>query len=145
VKVVDPAGQTWRVKRRWLPWRLRRRKPEDFLDVPSGLDVDDLIIGLAIFVGLLLIAVLLPVVLVLAIVVAELLLLLLLLPVFVIMRAAFVARWPIEAWHGDRLVWSEAVRGWGSSRRRMLEVADGIRLGSPPVPARRHRAGGHRD
>lgn len=142
MKVVDPAGETWRIKRRWLPWRLRRRSIEDLDfpdDIPGDGIADDLFIGLAIFVGVLVLAVVLPVVLVLAIVVAEFLLLLLLLPVFVIMRAAFVARWPIEAWQGDRLVWFDAVRGWGTSRRRMLDVADGIRLGNPPVPARRHR------
>ena len=91
------------------------------------------------------IAVLLPVVLILAIVVAEFLLLLLLLPIFVVMRAGYVARWPIEAWKGDKLVWFDAVRGWGASQRRMLEVADGVRLGTPPIPARRHRADGSAD
>ncbi len=145
MKVEDPAGETWRIKRRWLPWRLRRREPDDFLDVPSGLDADDLIIGMAIFVAMVVMVFVLPLAVVLMVFVAEVFLLVLLLPLFVILRAGFVARWPIEAWKGDNLMWFGAVRGWGASRRRMLDVADGIRLGSPPVPARRHRANGPSD
>ncbi|WP_396045728.1 hypothetical protein [Aeromicrobium sp. UC242_57] len=100
------------------------------MDVPSGPGgVDDLLVGLAIFIGLVLLLVLVPVVLVLAVAVAELLVLLLLLPLFVVLRAGRVARWPIEAWRGDGLVIAEAVRGWASSRSRMQEIADDIRLG----------------
>ena len=86
-------------------------------------------IGLAIFVGVLVLLVVVPFVAVLAVLVAELFLLLLLLPLFVALRAATVARWPIEVWHGDHLVRAEAVRGWGSSHRRMVALADDIRLG----------------
>jgi hypothetical protein len=146
VKVVDPAGEGWRVKRRWLPWRLRRRDPEDFIDLPVDGGVgDDLLVGLAIFVGLIVILVVVPFVAVLAILVGEMLLLLLLLPLFVALRATFVARWPIEVWRGDTLVHAEAVRGWGSSERRMREIEDGIGRGDPPRPARRHAADGPAD
>lgn len=141
MQVTDPAGETWRVKRRWLPWRLRRRNPEDVTDFPDVSDVgDDLLIGLAIFVIAILVAVFFPIVIVLAVFAAEFFLLLLLLPVFVILRAGFVARWPIEVWRGERLQYVEAVRGWGESHRRMLAMVDGIRLGDPPRSARRHRA-----
>lgn len=141
MKVTDPAGEVWAVKRRWLPWRLRRRDVRDALNGDlSGMsgDVgDDLIIGLAIFVGLVLIVVFVPVVLVVAILVAELLLLLLLLPAFVVLRAGYVARWPIEVWRGDDLVHADAVRGWSASHGRMLAIADELRRGEPSSPARR--------
>ncbi|MCL8251061.1 hypothetical protein AERO_06675 [Aeromicrobium fastidiosum] len=129
--VHDPSGATWRVKRRWLPWRLRRRDPERLADVADagGGSPDDLLIGLAIFVGVIVLVVVVPFIAVLAIMVAELLLLLLLLPLFVLLRAAAVARWPVEAWRADRLVLAEAVRGWRTSHRRMLELADDIRGG----------------
>ena len=135
--VDDPSGSAWRVKRRWLPWRLRGRDPSDFTDVADVGDVgspDDLFIGLAIFIGVLVVIVVVPFVAVLAILVAEALLLLLLLPLFVVLRATFVARWPIEAWKGRELVHAEAVRGWGSSHRRMLEVAEDIRAGRLTSP-----------
>jgi hypothetical protein len=133
VNVEDPSGRAWRVKRRWLPWRLRRRDPSDFVDFSGGdFSPDDLVIGLAIFVGMVIVVVLVPFVAVLAIVVAEIFVLLLLLPLFVVLRAAFVARWPIETWRGDQLVHAEAVRGWSDSHRRMVEIVDGIRLGKGP-------------
>lgn len=129
MKVVDPSGESWRVKRRWLPWRWRKRNPDDFPDVTPSLDVDDLLIGLAILVVMLVLAIFVPIVFVLAIAVAELFLLFLLLPLFVVLRAGRVARWPIEAWHGDQLVHAEAVRGWSNSKARMYELDDDIRLG----------------
>lgn len=135
--VDDPSGAAWRVKRRWLPWRLRTREPEDFIDTADVSDVgsvDDLLIGLAIFVGVVVLIVVVPFVAVLAILVAEVLLLLLLLPLFVVLRATFVARWPIEVWNEDVLIHAEAVRGWGSSHRRMLELADDVRAGRLASP-----------
>jgi hypothetical protein len=138
VHVDDPSGSTWRVKRRWLPWRLRGRDPSDFVDVADVADVgdsaDDLLIGLMIFVGVLLLIVVVPFIAVLAVLVAELFLLLLLLPLFVTLRAASVARWPVEAWRGERLVHAEAIRGWSRSHRRMLELAEDIRLGRLAAP-----------
>jgi len=138
VKVEDPAGETWRIKRRWLPWRPRKRSPDALADVADVGDLGgDFVVGLIIFVVVLGVLVFLPIVFVLAIFVAELFVLLLLLPVFILLRAGFVARWPTEAWRGDSLIHAEAVRGWGRSRQRMQEIVDGIRLGSPPSSARR--------
>lgn len=134
--VEDPSGETWRIKRRWLPWRLRKRDVDIQPDGSPGIaGADDLVIALVVFIVMLLVLLFAPIVVVLAIFVAELMLLLLLLPLFVVLRAAFVARWPIEAWHGDNLVHAEAVRGWGSSHRRMVELADNVRLGTWPVPS----------
>lgn len=131
--VEDPSGETWRIKRRWLPWRLRKRKPEQLIDgVPDVGGVDDIVAALVVFIVLVLVVVFVPIVAVLTLLVAELLILLLLLPLFVVLRATFVARWPIEVWQGERLVHAEAVRGWSDSHRRMIELADGIRLGVRP-------------
>lgn len=130
MQVDDPSGDSWRIKRRWLPWRWRRRDPDDLVNLPDSADIgDDWVIGLAIFVAILLVLVFVPLVLVLAVAVAELLALFLLFPLFIALRAGRVARWPIEAWQGDQLVLAEAIRGWGSSRLRMHELADDIRLG----------------
>ncbi|MDQ3158460.1 MAG: hypothetical protein M3Q98_17370 [Actinomycetota bacterium] len=125
-EVVDADGVTWKVKRRWLPWRLRRRVVDDIGD-PS-LDVDDLIVGLIVLVVVLLVVVFLPVVLVLAVFVAEFLLLLLLLPVVVVVRASLVGRWPLEVWRGKELVETESVRGWRASAERIHALLDEIRV-----------------
>ncbi|GAA3531557.1 hypothetical protein GCM10022234_30880 [Aeromicrobium panaciterrae] len=145
MEVVDPAGETWRVKRRWLPWRLKRRNPDDVVDVSDAAGAVDEPIGLVIVVVVLAVAVLAPVIFVLAFFVAEFLLLLLLLPLFVVIRGSLLGRWPIEAFKGKQLVASESVRGWRASGDRMLEIADGIRMGQPPLPARRHRREGDAD
>ena len=133
--VTDPSGQVWRVKRRWLPWRLRKRDPSEALDVADGgPDVDDLLIGLAIFVVVLVVVVVAPFLIVGAILALELVLLFVLLPLFVLLRVVRVGRWPLEVWHvGERtrLVHGEAVRGWGRSRLRMAQIEDELRLGLP--------------
>jgi hypothetical protein len=128
VKVEDPAGETWRIKRRWLPWR---RKVRDVPDAP----VDGLFVGgddplsaiLAVVVGVLL----LPVIIVFAVMLAEFLLLLLLLPLWLTVRALFGGTWPIEVWRGKTLVGTESVKGWGPSGIRMHDIAEGVRLGRP--------------
>jgi hypothetical protein len=126
VKVVDPAGETWRVKRRWLPWRRRVR---DVPDVPvDGWSIggDDLLSAVVlVIVGV----VLLPLIIVFAVMLAELLLLLLLLPVWLAVRALFGGAWPIEVWRGKALLGTESVKGWGPSRVRMHDIAEAIRLG----------------
>lgn len=126
MKVEDPAGDTWRIKRRWLPWR---RKVRDVPDVPvDGFFAggDDPIGAIFAAIGLVL---LLPVIIILAVMLAEVLLLLLLLPLWLAARALLGGRWPIEVWHGKALVGTESVKGWGPSRVRMHDIAEAIRLG----------------
>ncbi|VXB40152.1 hypothetical protein [Aeromicrobium sp. 9AM] len=126
MKVQDPEGQTWRVRRRWLPWR---RKVRDVPDVPvdgmftSG---DDALSGI---VAVILLIVLLPVIVLFAAMLAELLLLLLLLPLWLIVRAVTGGRWPIEVWRGKTYVGTDSVKGWTPSRVRMYDIAEAIRLG----------------
>lgn len=135
MKVVDPAGETWTVKRRWLPWRRRVKDAPDLpFDVPSFLDGDD-IFSLILLVLFVVIAV--PFILVFALMFAELLLLLLVLPIWILVRLARGGRWPIEVFIGRTLINTESVRGWGASRERMLETAEAIRIGQPPRPASR--------
>jgi hypothetical protein len=128
VKVEDPAGETWRIKRRWLPWR---RKVRDVPDVPvDGFFAggDDLLSGV---VAVIVIALLLPVIFIVAVMLAEVLLLLLLLPLWIIVRAVLGGAWPIEVWRGKTLVGTESVKGWGPSGIRLHDIAEGIRLRRP--------------
>lgn len=133
MQVIDPAGETWRVKRRWLPWRPRLRE--------GSFDLGTNLVGVAdegpILVFLLAL-VLIPVAVVLAVFLAEIAILLLLIPLFTLVRAMWVRGWPIEVWHGKQLEGVEEIRGWADSRARLLEVAESIRLGFP-VPPARHR------
>ncbi|WP_332642681.1 hypothetical protein [Aeromicrobium sp.] len=126
MKVVDPAGETWRVKRRWLPWR---RKVRDVPDVP----VDGLFVGGDDPIGMILAAIglilLVPVIIALAVMLAELLLLLLLLPLWLIVRGFLGGAWPIEVWRGKTFVGAESVKGWSPSGVRMHDIAEAIRLG----------------
>ena len=82
MKVKDPAGQTWRVTRRWVPWR-RRAQNIDTSGAFGSVDLDDgLIFGIILFLFA-------PVILLALLVAAEFFLLLLLLPVAVLARVAF--------------------------------------------------------
>ena len=126
VKVVDPAGDTWRIKRRWLPWR---RKVRDVPDVPvDGLFAggDDPISAVLAVIGMVL---LLPAIIVLAVMLAEFLALLALLPLWLVVRAVLGGAWPIEVRRGKTLVATESVKGWNPSRVRMYDLAEAIRLG----------------
>jgi hypothetical protein len=129
MKVVDQTGETWVVRRRWLPWRPRRRRFDTsaVADVATGF-VDDVEWFVIVLVAVL---VVLPVVLLLTVFVAELLLVLLLLPVFVIASALVRRRWPIEVARGRMIVHTESVKGWSASRERMMELADAARLATP--------------
>jgi hypothetical protein len=128
VKVQDPEGQTWRVRRRWLPWR---RKVRDVPDVPvDGIFTggDDALSGI---VAVILLIVLLPVIVLFAAMLAELLLLLLLLPLWLIGRAMIGGSWPIDVSRGKTYVRTESVKGWTESGVRMHDIAEAIRLGRP--------------
>jgi len=128
VKVKDPDGQTWRVRRRWLPWR---RKVRDVPDVPvDGLlsGGDDPVSATLAIIGLVL---LLPVIIMFAVMLAEFLLLLLLLPLWIGVRVLLGGSWPIEVLRGRTVVGTESVKGWTPSAVRMHDLAEAIRLGRP--------------
>jgi hypothetical protein len=128
VKVQTPSGETYRVHRRWLPWR--RRSSADTLDwMPDFPDVDfgDDSLGLVIIAILLI-----PLLVVVAFVVGEVLLLLLLLPFFVLARSVFGTPWIIEVTHKHKVVHVEAVEGWTESSQRIELLATAFRQGDPP-------------
>jgi hypothetical protein len=125
VKVKAADGSTWRVRRRWLPWRRRVRDvPDAPLDV--GTLGDDPISMILLVIGLVL---LLPALIVLIVLVGELLLLLLLLPLVTIARGLFGMPWTIEVRHERRLQYTERIRGWSATSRRVDDIATALRLG----------------
>ena len=119
------------MKRRWLPWR---RKVRDVPDVP----VDGLLAGgddpISAVLTIIVLLVFLPVIILFGVMLAELMLLLLLLPLWIVVRAVTGGRWPLEVWRGKTLVGTESVKGWGPSRVRMHDLAEGIRLRHPASP-----------
>lgn len=129
MKVRDPQGQTWRVTRRWVPWRRRLRSAGTGpLDMATGLGDDP--ISLIILVVVLILSI--PFLLLALLVWLELLLILLLLPIAVLARVAFGAEWIIEARRGFRAVWETQSGGWRESRERIMSVADAISRGQLP-------------
>jgi hypothetical protein len=136
VKIVTPAGETFRVHRRVLPWRRKiREKPEwDFLDALDVPDVDHLgVLGAILLVIGIVIA--LPVVILALLVVGEVLLLLLLLPLFVLARVALKKPWIVEVTRRRKVVHAEAVVGWGAAGKRVRALAGELRSAARPADA----------
>ena len=129
MKVVDPAGQTWRVSRRWMPWR-RKAHVDNWGDVPTvdGLGDDPI----SSIIGGLLLLLLIPFVVLAVLVALELLLLLLLLPFVVLGRVVLGRHWRVEARRGWDPVWEDEAGDWGESGRRIEAVAELIRRGELP-------------
>ncbi|MDO7867548.1 hypothetical protein [Nocardioides jiangxiensis] len=139
MKVTDPSGQTWRVTRRWVPWRRRVRSRDDlwldWLDPTYATDLDDFVIGLAVLVAVLVILVVAPIVLVVFFAAFELVLLLALLPLVVLLRVLFGMTWTIEVRRGFT-PWAEREAGdWSASRLAIHRTADAIRRGEVPTRA----------
>lgn len=131
MKVVDPEGRTWRVSRRWMPWR-RKTRLDDWGLTPtnSGSSLGDDPISL--IIGLFLLVLFIPLV-VLAIVVAlEMLLLVLVLPFAVLGRMLFGRHWRVEVRERWDFAWELEAGGWAESGRMIEHVAQGLRLGHPP-------------
>ncbi|MFI7588419.1 hypothetical protein ACIB24_15220 [Spongisporangium articulatum] len=138
---VDPAGRTWRIRRRWLPWRRRIRDVPDYgIDLPS-VDLGDDPISAVIGVVLLVIVTILvlPFLVVFAGLLLELGLLLALLPLAVLARIALRRPWTIEVFGPGRrflirgpLQHEERVVGWRASSRKIHEYAAAART-EPPV------------
>jgi hypothetical protein len=138
VRVKDSKGRTWRVGRRWLPWRRRFREvPDGGLDLSMLPDADDPItaaIGLVLaIVGLIF---LVPALLVLLGLVLELALLLALLPLAIVLRVALRRPWTVQVvGPSENVVHTERVVGWRASTARIGQLAELVRHGSPPRPA----------
>jgi len=136
VKIVTPAGETYRVHRRVLPWRRRIREKPDW-DLASSFDVPDVdhlgVLGAILLVIGIIIA--LPIIVLAFLVVGELLLLLLLLPLFVLARVAFRKPWIVEVTRKRKVVHAEAVVGWGAAGERARMLADELRSAVPAATA----------
>lgn len=130
MKVKDPTGQTWRVTRRWVPWRRRLKgvmgnTPDIF---PSGLGNDPISAVIAIVV--LIIAI--PFLLLFLVAALEALLLLTVLPIALLGRVLFGRHWTVEARRGFGLWWEEPAGDWQASALRIADVARAIEQGSIP-------------
>ncbi|CRZ14755.1 hypothetical protein [Mycolicibacterium neworleansense] len=126
--VLDPEGVKWTVRRRWLPWRPRRKMPDDWgFGDASFTDGDD-IIGIVLNVALLVL--LIPVLLLTLLVAAEFLLLLLLLPLWVLARSVFGTPWIIVVRRDHKIVAEEAVRGWSATSARIDHLKTVIASGA---------------
>lgn len=132
--LTAPDGSQWRVERRWLPWRLRRRDPDVAADAAMDATsaADGVLLALGLFLLLLVVTVALPWVLVGAVITVELVLLLLLLPLAVVLRALRVSGWPLDVRREGRLVHAERVRGWRASGGRLQELRDAVGRGDLP-------------
>jgi hypothetical protein len=131
VKVKDPSGQSWRVSRRWVPWRRRLKGAVDAMpDMPmlNGLG-DDPISAIVAVVALVLLA---PFILVVLVAGVELLLVLLVLPFAILGRVLLGRHWTIEVRRGWRPWWEGQVGDWQAAGLRIHEVADAIRGGQLP-------------
>lgn len=159
-KVVDPSGVTWRVTRRWYPWR-RNLSLRDFLtaepkaepdvaedEAAVGGDAPDLPKNIVLRVLFLLLGVVVwivvglgkvlfytgVVVLFLAASLVELVLALLITPIAVLLRLAGMARWPVEIIGGGKHFATEHAGAFGAAGALRERLAEDIAAGVP-VPA----------
>lgn len=128
MKVTDPQGRTWRVSRRWVPWR-RRVKPDGPDIGPLGYLSDDLI---SMIFGAIAVVLLIPLLVVAFVALIELLLLLLLVPFVVLGRVVLGREWRVEAREGWTPVWDTKAGSWSESGRVIEQVAQGLRQGVYP-------------
>ncbi|WGY03235.1 hypothetical protein QI633_05615 [Nocardioides sp. QY071] len=129
MKVRDPEGGTWRVTRRWVPWRRRLRSAGTGpLDGLNGLGDDP--VSAVIAIVLLVLA--LPFIILALFVAFEFVLLLLLIPFAALARVALGAHWTIEARRGFTIWWDAPSGDWRESGERIREVAHAIGEGRLP-------------
>jgi hypothetical protein len=132
VRVRDPEGRQWRVRRRWLTirrpkWHGKDRPDLDALDVIDlGDDPISLVIGVVLLLGggLLIALFLLPLLLFLG----ELLLVVLLALLGILGRLLLRRPWTIEARCGQAVVRTE-VPGWQAGSREIARLARDVRMG----------------
>ena len=123
MKVRDPAGGSWRVKRRWLPWRRRFNGGWDVPSFDVGDDPVSLVIGTLILVPALILFLLWG---------FELLLVLLLLPFAILARTRFGKHWYVEIWHQRTFVRQFDGGDFEASGALVRRLAAEIESGHPP-------------
>ncbi len=127
VKIKDPHGQTWRVTRRWVPWRRKLKGTwERMPELPSGDDPISMILTVIMLI------LCLPVLILALVASLEFLLILLLLPFVILRRIIFGQHWTIEARLDWTPVWEEAAGSWSDSGRAIQDVATAIQRGHLP-------------
>lgn len=131
MKVSSPDGTTWRVTRRWVPWR---RRVKGVLD--SVPDVGYISLGddpISAIIAVVLLVLLIPFVLLAIVASLEILLVLLVLPFAIAGRAIFGRHWTVEVRRGWRPYAEEEAGDWQASTLRIHELADAVRRGQVPA------------
>lgn len=135
VKVKDTQGRTWRVTRRWVPWRRRLKGAVELLpDLPSG---DD---PVSAAISVIMLILFLPVILLVLLSGVELLLVLLIVPFAALARVLFGRQWTIEARRGWTPWWEARAGDWRQSGQAIRDVAAAIGKGVLPPPNIRDEA-----
>ncbi len=126
-------GRAITVRRRWVPWRLRKRQFEGFnaFDIVDG--ADDPVS----FLGLLALAVVLTlfggIILTIAVLASEALLLVaLLIPLLALARMLWILPWVVEATYGDTVLGTVPVCGWRDSEAQIQDIAQAYQRGEDP-------------
>lgn len=133
MKVTDPNGITWRVSRRWVPWR--RRLKGALSNAPDFPALGD--DPLSAVIGIVLLVLALPF-LVLALVGGlELLVLLLVYPFALLARVLFGRHWRVEMRRGFSFVHEVDGGSWRQSAAVIRELADQLRRGDGPAASSR--------
>ncbi|MGO4258026.1 hypothetical protein [Marmoricola sp. RAF53] len=134
--VLTPDGRGIEVRRRWLPWRLRKRKialddlPLDFTDGLEGLVIGIVVaIVFVLFGGFIIFGF------------EAILLLLLLVPLFALARMFWILPWIVEASYGDTVLGKTGVRGWRDSEEKIRELAGAYQRGEDPFETKDHTVG----
>jgi hypothetical protein len=130
VKVTDPEGNTWRVSRRWVPWRRRLKGALDSApDMPSfGDDPISFVLGVIFLI------IMIPFLILFVVAGLELLLLLLVLPFAVLGRMLFGRHWKVEVRRGFTVEHEVDAGDWRSSATVIQDLADLLRQGRPVAP-----------
>lgn len=129
MKVRSPDGRTWRVSRRWVPWRRRLKGSLDGApDLPSGLGDDPI----SAIIAVVFLVILLPFLLVVLVAGLELLLLLVVMPVAVLLRVVLGRHWHVEVRDGWTPYHEEEAGDWQASGIRIHELAARLERGDVP-------------
>ncbi|MBO9520797.1 MAG: hypothetical protein J7518_04590 [Nocardioidaceae bacterium] len=135
-------GRAVVVRRRWMPWRLRKRKvnpsnPLLAIDVADG--VSGLLFSLVFGLVFALVIALFGSVILFG--VEAVLLVALLIPLLAALRILWVIPWVVEATNGDTVLGVEKVRGWRDSGDRIREIAEAYQRGEDPFEVRDYAVG----
>lgn len=128
VKVKSPDGATWRVTRRWVPWRRRLKGAMDLApDFPAlGDDPVSLIVGIVLLI------VMIPFLVLFLLGALEMAALLVVYPFALAARVLFGKHWYVEARRRYTVVFDTDGGDWRSSSTKILQLADHIReFGAP--------------